>query len=85
MHTFMQRVILDTHLHEGGKFCLDLMALSKKLLGEYGKKEVLGYCFQEIMKIIPTSTTSNVPGNGSSLKIQSSYLLIQQLWLGRDV
>lgn len=75
MHTFMQRVIPDTHFHVGGKFCLDLMALGKKLLGEYSKK-VLGSCSQEIWKIIPTSTTSNLPGNGSPLKTQSSYLLI---------
>lgn len=69
----------------GGKFCLDLMALSNKMLGEYSQRWIPRYCFQEIMKIIPTSTTSNVPGNGSPLKTQSSYLLIHQLWLGWNV
>lgn len=85
MHTFMQRVIPDTCLQVRGKVCLDLMALGKKLLGEYSKRWVLGSCSQEILKIIPTSTTSNLPGNGSPLKTQSSYLLKHQLWLGRDV
>lgn len=41
MHTFMQGVVPDTHLHVGDKLCLDLMALSKKLLGEYSKRWVL--------------------------------------------
>lgn len=85
MHTFMQRVIPDTCLQVRGKVCLDLMALGKKLLGEYSKRWVLGSCSQEILKIIPTSTTSNLPGNSSPLKTQSSYLLKHQLWLGWDV
>lgn len=31
----------DTHLYVGGKFCLDLMPSSKKLLGEYSKGCIL--------------------------------------------
>lgn len=67
----MQRVIPHTHLHVGGKFCLDLTALSKKLLGEYSKRWVLRSCFQEILKMIPTSTTSNLPEDGSPPKTKA--------------